>query len=121
MYGMAPILFHALLRIPVPCLLADVNHLADVVGVVRADVRDGRRPLGKLRFVCSLDRLLPLGAHGVEVLLRLRPLRGVEAVERLVVVAAELRRRLALELRELLAIPEDEVRGELADGVVALA
>ena len=49
------------------------------------------------------------------------PLLCVEAVEGFVVVAAELGRRLAFELRERLQVPEDKVIGQLADGVIALA
>src|SRR5205085_9524395 len=49
------------------------------------------------------------------------PFFCIEAVEGFIVVTAEFRGGLALELRELLAVPEDEVIGKLADGMVTFA
>jgi hypothetical protein len=51
--------FHTFLRIPVPAQLADVDDLAGVIGVVGADLGDGRIPFRQLRFIRVLDGLLP--------------------------------------------------------------
>src|SRR5215472_13130587 len=64
--------------------------------------------------------MLPFGHDFVELLDDVGPMLGIEAGEGLVVVR-ELLLRLSLEARQVAAVPIDEVSGELADGVVALA
>ena len=65
--------------------------------------------------------LFDIGHHLVELMDGVVPLLRVEVVEGLVVVAAELRGFFAVEVLQRALIPEDQVIGELADGVVALA
>jgi hypothetical protein len=48
-------LLHALVGIPRALQLADVDDLADVVGVVGADVADGWRQHGQLLIIGGLD------------------------------------------------------------------
>ena len=55
----ATALFHAFLRIPISVHLADVDDLAGVIRVMRADSRDVLRPLGKLRVVSFQNRFFP--------------------------------------------------------------
>ena len=57
----------------------------------------------------------------VELLHGLVPPLPIKGSEGLVVVAAELGRRLAFEFGQGLRVPEDEMVGKLADGMVALA
>ena len=93
---------------------------AGVVGVVGADVRAMKRRAHSSSLASSADSdgFFPGSHHVVEIFYHLRPILRVKRLERLVVVAAEFFGRLAVELREALAIPENQVRGELADGVV---
>jgi hypothetical protein len=57
----------------------------------------------------------------VKLLHRLIPSLAVKFVERLVVVAAECRRFLAFESREILAVPEHQVIRKLPDRVILFA
>jgi hypothetical protein len=97
------------------------DDFADVVGIVGADVRDGGCPFGELRVSRRLDGLLKVRHHLIELVNGLVPRLRVEVVEGLVVVAVEFCRRVAAEILKRPLVPEDQVIGELADGVVALA
>src|SRR5215467_9343437 len=115
------LLLDALFGVPGALQAADVDDLSDVVGVVGADVGDGGGDFIDRFVVGGFDELFNLGHDFVELLDGVVPLLGVEGGEGFVVVAAELGRRDAFELVEDLGVPEDEVVGELSDGVIALA
>ena len=104
-------LLDAFAWIPGALFLTDVDDLTDVIGIVCADMGDGRSPLGELLVIGRFDGFFPVGENLVELLDSGVPLFGVEAVEGFVVVTAELGRSLAFELRERLQVPEDEVVG----------
>src|SRR6476620_167670 len=118
--GYAAHSLHSLLRVPASLLLAHHDNLADVVGVVRADVRDTGSPLLHLGIIGGLDSFLPIGQNLIQLLHRLVPLFGVVVVEGVVVLAAVLHRRLAFELGQFLLVPEDEVVRQLSHRMVAL-
>ena len=99
--------------------LANVDDLAEVVGVVGADVRDPGGPFGDFGVVGGFHGLLPVGHYFVQLLHGDGPAFGVETVEGFVVVATEFRGLLAFKFRERLSIPENQVIGELTDGVIA--
>lgn len=107
-------LLHALFRIPRALQLAHIHDLADVIGIVRRDVGDGGGHQRQLLVVGGFDQFLEIGHHLIELLHRVRPLFVVELGESLVVVPAELRGRLSFEPEQVLAIPEEQVIGELA-------
>lgn len=98
--------------------LAYVDDLTGVVGVVSTDAGYGGGPELKLLVVSGFDCLLPFGEDFVELLDGGGPLGGVEVVEGLVVVTAEFRRLLAFEAGQRFGVPEEEMIGELAYGVV---
>ena len=100
---------------------ADVDDLADVVGVVGADVGDRRRVLFDRLVVGGFYEFFQVLHYFIELLDGVVPLLGVEGGEGFVVVAAELGRSDAFEFVQDLGVPEDEVVGKLSDGVVAFA
>jgi hypothetical protein len=114
-------LLHAVFGVPRTLEPPDVDDLADVVGVVGADVGDGRGVLLDRFVVGSLDELFQFEQHFVELLHSFGPLLCVEGVEGFVVVAVELGRRFAFKFGEGLGVPEQEVVGELSDGMIAFA
>ena len=89
-----------------------------MVGVVRANMGDERSVVLDFLIIGRFDGFLPFGQHLVELLDRIVPLLRVEAVEGLIIVAVELRRGLAFELSQLMGVPEEQVIGQLADGVI---
>jgi hypothetical protein len=115
------LLLHSLGLVPPAFFAADVNDLAGVVGVVRADVGDARGVFIECRFVAGFDELLEIGQHFVELRDRRCPGLRVETVERFVVVAAEFRRLLPFQFYERFRVPENQMIRELADGMVAVA
>src|SRR5580704_653407 len=60
-------LFHAVIRIPGALQLADVEDLSGVVGVVGADVGNGRGDFGERCVVGVLDKLLERDHDGIKV------------------------------------------------------
>ena len=98
--------------------LADVEDLAGVVGVVGADVGDGGGHLGKGGVVGCGDEGFEFCEVGVEVVDDAGPGGGVKVVEGLVVVGGGGGDLLAFEAGEGAGIPEPEMVGEHADGVV---
>ena len=67
------------------------------------------------------DCLFDIGHDLIELMDRVVPLFRVEFVEGFRVIALEVWARVALECGERSRIPEDQVIGELTDGVVAFA
>ena len=112
-------LLHAVGWVPRALQLANVKYLAGVVGVMRANVGDSRRRGVEFGFVGVLDPILKPGHDAVEAFDCRCPGGRVECVEGLVVVAVEGWRLFAAELGERTLVPEGEVDGELADGVLA--
>ena len=113
------VLLHAVRWIPGSVQLAYEEHLADVISVVRADVGDVGGVLLQIRLGATRNVRLQIRKDLIKVFLRLCPVGGVESIEGLIVVAIELGYGLAGHLCELFPIPEDQVIGELADGVIA--
>jgi len=101
--------------------LADKNDLPHVIRIVRADVSDFRSPDLQLLVINGFDKPFQFGHHLVELLDRIVPLFAVEVGEGFVVVAAEFLLRLALELGQLPPVPEQQMIGQLSDGVVPAA
>jgi hypothetical protein len=112
-------LFDAFARIPGALEFADIENLADVVGVVGADVGDERGVGGELLIVGGFDGFFPVGENLIEFFDEVVPLGIVEVVKGVVVVAAEGDQLLAGEALEGACIPEPEMVGELANGVGA--
>jgi hypothetical protein len=112
-------LLHAFGSIPPALFTADVYHLASVIRVVRADVRDARRIFLQRGFVACFNKMLEVGQHFVELRDRCRPGFCIEIVEGFVVVAAEFRRLLPFQLRERFRIPENEMIRQLPDRMIA--
>ena len=98
--------------------LAHKNHLSHVIRVMGSDVRDFRGPSLQLFVIGGLDKLFQFGHHLVELLDRITPFLGVKVIEGFVVVAAELLFGFPFELGQFLSVPEQEMIGQLADGVV---
>jgi hypothetical protein len=116
-YGATPSLLHAFIRSPRALQLAHVDDLSDMIGIVGADISDGGRPLCQLLVVGGFDKFLEVGHHLVELGDGVFPLLVVEFHEGLVVVAGVFIRRPSLELDEGVAIPEQQMIGQLAGGV----
>jgi hypothetical protein len=114
-----PRLFDSFGWVPDALELANIDDLARVVGVVGTNASYRGGPQLKLLVVSGLDSFLPFGEDFVELLDDVGPLGGVEVVEGLVVVAAEFGWLLALEAGQRFTVPEEEMIGELAYGVVA--
>ncbi len=89
-----------------------------VVGVVRTDVSDRRSPLLHFLIGSALHQVFQIGQYPVEPLDGELPGFRVEAVKRLIVIAVEGSRLLALQFGELLRIPKEQVIGKLARGVI---
>src|SRR5215469_7700298 len=92
-----------------------------MVGVVGADAGDSGSVFLDRFLVGGFDELLEVEHYLVQLLDGLVPLLPIKGSEGLVVVAAELGRRLAFEFGQGLRVPEDEMVGELSDGMIALA
>src|SRR6185437_9170655 len=120
-YLRVPSLFYPFVRIPRTLQFAHVENLSHVIGAMRADMRDQRRALGKVRVTGVLDRGFPVGQFLVQLLHQIVPLCGIEFVEGLVVVAIEFFRLLALELLQRARIPIPDVIRKLAHQVSVLA
>ena len=86
-----------------------------------ANVGDQRSSRSDLPIVRSFDRRFPVRHHLIELLLQIIPLRGIEVVEGLVVVAVEGGGLLALELFQSAAVPEPQVISQLADRMLSFA
>lgn len=112
-------LLHAVGGIPDALEFADVDDLADVVGVVSADVSDERSVFLELGVIGGLDGLLPVGEDSVEAVDGLLPGFGVKIVEGFIVVAVVFGRLLAFEAGKRFGIPEKKMISELADRVIA--
>ena len=82
---------------------------------------DFRSPGLQLLLISGFDKLFQFGHHLVELLDRVVPLLAVKVVEGFLVVAAEFLLRLALELGQLAPVPEQQMIGQLSDGVVPAA
>jgi hypothetical protein len=106
-------LVHAVFGIPGALFFADVDDLADVVGVVGADVREGLGGLFQLGIVGGFHPLFEFVHHVIELLHDAIPRLAVKFVEGLFIVAAECVRLLALEACKILPVPKNEVIGEL--------
>jgi len=115
------LLLDAFFWIPGALEATNVDDLSDVIGVVGTDVGDGGGNFLDRFVVGRFYKLFNFLHHFVELLDGVIPLLGVEGGEGFVVVAAELGRRDPFELVEDLGVPEDQVIGELSDGVVAFA
>src|SRR5581483_8096708 len=107
--------FHSVFWIPGALFFAHVNDLANVVSVMRADVRKQLGIFLELGFVSRFNPLLQIAEDFIELLHYVIPALLVEIIERVVVVAAEFVRLLAFELCQALSIPEDKVIRELPD------
>src|SRR5438309_446692 len=90
-----------------------------MIRIVRRNIGNGRRDGGELMVVGRLHELLQIRHYLVELLDDISPLLVVEIIEGLVVVAAELRFRLALEFFQRAAIPKQKMIGKLASGMRA--
>src|SRR5215469_1748236 len=82
-------LANAVLRVPGALLFPYVDDLADMVGVVRADVRKNLSVLLQFRFVPALHPFLKLFHDLIKLLHGFIPSLGVKLLERFIVVAAE--------------------------------
>jgi hypothetical protein len=106
--------------IPGALLTADVDDLADVVGIVGADQGYRLRGFFQLGFVGGLYPFFDLVHPLVELVHEVVPGFGVELVEGLVVGAGVLF-RASFQSFQTPAIPEHQVMGKLANEVMAFA
>src|SRR5262245_58577054 len=111
---------YAFFRIPCALLLANVDHLSDVIRVVGTDMRDSGIPRLQLLLVCRFHGVFPSGHHFVQLLNRGRPLLAVKTSECFVVII-EFARRFTSEPCQVSLIPIDQVRSQLPDGMISLA
>ena len=74
-------LLNSLIRIPTPLELPDIDDLPGMVGIMSPNVRNVRSPLGQLSIAGSLNHMLDLRQHGVELSHNSRPVGSVELVE----------------------------------------
>src|SRR6185369_15174832 len=86
-----------------------------------SDVSDNGGVLGNGGVVGCLEGFFPFSHDLIELLDEIGPLLGSEVVEGLVVVAAELAGLFTFKPHERPLVPEDEVVGELAYGVIPFA
>jgi hypothetical protein len=114
-------LVHAVLGVPGALLFADVNNLADVVGVVGADVREDLGGFFQLGFVGGLHPFFEFAHDFVKLLYGFIPSLAVKFVEGFVIIAAELFDFFSLEVGEITPIPKHQVVGQLANGVISFA
>src|SRR5580704_19464601 len=91
------LLLDAFRGIPRSLQLANINNLAEVIGVVGADVGDARRLGFQFLLVRGFDGLFPILHHLDQPLFRRDPGFAVEFIEGLIVVAAIGQQRGALE------------------------
>jgi hypothetical protein len=111
-------LLHALLGVPRALQLADNNHLSHVIRIVRPDVRDFRSPSLQLLVISAFDTVFQFDHHLVELLDCVVPLLvGVKVVKGFVIVAAEFPFGFSLELGQFSPVPEQQMIGQLSDGV----
>lgn len=111
-------LLDAVVGVPGAGELADLDDLAGVVGVVGADMGDLGGDALELPVVGGFDDVLEGGEDPIELRDRGVPGAGVPFVEGLGVGAGEGGVLCTGELFELLPVPEEEMVGEHADGVV---
>ena len=83
--------------------------MADVIGVVGADVCDIGIPILQLGVVRGFDGFSPGGQNLIQLLDRGGPILAVKIVEGLVIVSAEFLGGLAVEFGEFLAVPENQM------------
>jgi hypothetical protein len=88
--------FHTVFRVPRPLLFPHINDLSNVVGIVRADVREPLRLLFQFFLVSGFHPLFELHHYFVKLLYRLIPTLTVPLIERLVIVTAEFVQLLSL-------------------------
>ena len=113
-------LLHSFAWIPGALLFAHKHDLPDMIGVVRADMRDRWSDSFQLRVVRAFDDLLEFRQDGVKLLHCGVPAFGVKLVEGFVVVAAEFLGRFAFDSLQVAPVPENQVIRQLADGVIPL-
>src|ERR1700751_3268719 len=113
-------LFHALLRIPRSLQFAHINDLSNMVSIVAADLRNGGSPRRQLLFICSVDNFFQLSHDLIQFFDCVIPLIGVKLIERFFVVATEFFLRLAFEVGQVPAIPEQQVIRELSHRMAAV-
>lgn len=111
-------LLHAFAGVPGAPEFADEDDLAGVVGVVGADVGDRGGPLLEVGVVGGLHEVLEVGEDLIELLDGEGPGGGVELVEGLLVGAVVGGGLWVLHVGEHILVPEEEVVGEHADGMV---
>src|SRR6266700_3804052 len=97
-------LVHTVLGVPGALLLAHVNHLADVVSIVGADVREHLGGLFQLGFVGGFHPFLEFAHDFVKLLYGFIPSFGIKFVEGLVIIAAKFFDFFSLEVREIAPI-----------------
>ena len=100
--------------------LANIKNLPGVVGVVRADVGDGRGDLRKRRIVGIRDEVLEPLHPRVQIVHGLLPRGGVVVVKGLIIVARHGRRLLPGQRRKCVVIPEEQMVGQHSNGVVGI-
>src|SRR5580765_3099207 len=114
-------LLNTLLRIPRALRFANKHNLPHVIRIVGTNASGLRSPFLELLLVRGLDEFLQIAHHLVELLDCIVPLLGVEVIEGLVIVPAELLFRLALELHQLPLIPEQQMIGQLPNRMIPTA
>jgi len=116
--GETQFLLHAFAGVPGAPEFAEEDDLAGVVGVVGADVGDRGGPLLEVGVVGGLDEVLEVGEDLVELLDGGGPGGCVELVEGLLVGAVVGGGLGIPHVEEHIPVPEEEVVGEHADGMV---
>ena len=102
-------------------LFANVDDLADVIRVVRADVRKHLGGLFQFCFIGGFHPFFELTHDLIELLDDFVPFLGIELVEGFVVITAEFLGFFAFQNLEIPAIPEHQMVRQLSDRVIALA
>src|SRR5262249_37862238 len=110
---------HSLFRIPTALSLARVDHLPDVIGVMRSDACYGGVPRLQLLLIGGFDLALPGGHHFVQLPAGGIPPAAVQAGKGLIFVF-ELAAGPPPDPSLVSLVPIDEVRGQLPDRMVAL-
>ena len=102
-------LFNSVIGVPGTLEFSDIEDLARMVGIMRADVRHGRSYFGQRRVVGLLQEALHLEHHFVQFFDSFIPRGHVEFIKRLFIVLRRFCNLFVLELREYAAIPEQQM------------